>query len=122
MTGEYSFYTWNLKDFWTADTGTDRYAAVVDVIRQLDATVIAVQEVIAADQATAMARLAELTGMTATVSAGSSGEAAADRPVYAEGSGGNRFVTGPAVVARFCCHRAPGQLPGLRRQRTSSTR
>ncbi|MDG4795196.1 hypothetical protein [Micromonospora sp. WMMD1082] len=96
---EYSFYTWNLKDYLSTDTDTDtyRYAAVVDVIRELGATVIAVQEVTAASQAAAMAqmaRLADLTGMTATVSAGGPGEAASDRPVYAGGAGGNRFATG----------------------------
>ncbi|MEU1813252.1 hypothetical protein [Micromonospora aurantiaca (nom. illeg.)] len=97
MPREYSFYTWNLKDFWAADADTDRCAAVVDVIRELGATVIAVQEVIAADQATAMARLArlaDLTGMTATVPAGDSGEADSGRPIYAGGAGGNRFATG----------------------------
>ena len=97
MSCESSVYTWNLRDFWASDADADRYAAVVEVIRELRPTVIAVQEVIAADQATAMvqlARLAELTQMSATVSAGSSGEADSDRPTSAGAAGGNRFATG----------------------------
>ena len=97
MPDEYSFYTWNLKDLWADEADTDRYAAVVGVLRELGATVVAVQEVIAADQAAAMsqlARLADLTGMTATVSPGGAGDADSHRPVYAGGAGGNRFATG----------------------------
>ncbi|MEV6927055.1 hypothetical protein AB0M46_21480 [Dactylosporangium sp. NPDC051485] len=99
MSGEYSFYTWNLKDFWAAGGDADRYAAVVEVIRDLGATVLAVQEVIAADQAAAMAqlaRLADLTGMTATVNTASTGSTGgADvQPVHAGGAGGHRFATG----------------------------
>jgi len=60
MPGDYNFYTWNLKDVWAADADADRYTAVIGVLRELGATVIAVQEVTAADQAAAMAQLARL--------------------------------------------------------------
>lgn len=108
------------EDLGANDADADRYAVVIGVVRDLDASVVAVQDVIAADQAAAMAqlaRLADLSEMTATVSAGGSGEPDSHQPTYAGGAGGNRFATGWLWRRRRRHRRGPGHLPGVRRQR-----
>lgn len=97
------FATYNLMDMFAGDDQAARYAQVAEVVAGLRADVVAVQELTAATQPVAeaqVARLAEMTGMTATVTAGG------QRPVHAAGAGGNRFAVGllwrnsPAIVAR----------------------
>ena len=56
------FTTYNLLNLFAADTAEDRqhYEAITGVIRALDADVLAVQEILAPDAATAAERLRRL--------------------------------------------------------------
>ena len=58
------FGTYNLLDLFAADSPEDRrhYEAVAGVIRDLDADVLAVQEILAPDAETAARRLRQLAG------------------------------------------------------------
>ena len=74
------FTTYNLLNLFAADTAEDRqhYETITGVIRALDADVLAVQEILAPDAATAaerLRRLADDAGMRCEVpgSAGSAG-------------------------------------------------
>src|SRR5580704_18997662 len=76
------FTTYNLLNLFASDTAEDRqhYETITGVIRALDADVLAVQEILAPDAATAaerLRRLADDAGMRCEVpgSAGSAGSA-----------------------------------------------
>src|SRR2546429_9245413 len=78
------FTTYNLLNLFAADTAEDRqrYQTITGVIRALDADVLAVQEILAPDAATAaerLRRLADDAGMRCEVpgSAGSAGPSGA---------------------------------------------
>ena len=60
--GSVRFGTYNMLDLFAADSAEDRrhYELVVGVIRSLDADVLAVQEILAPDAATAAGRLRAL--------------------------------------------------------------
>jgi endonuclease/exonuclease/phosphatase family metal-dependent hydrolase len=95
------FATYNLRDL-TLDSPLDReqlhrFEQAGQVIRALDADVVAVQEIISDDPQWAgqcLARLADLTGLSATVVPGRAGEDDAQDPRYAIGVGGHRFHVG----------------------------
>ena len=79
--GTVRFGTYNLLDLFGADTAEHqrRYETVTEVIRELDADVLAVQEILAPDAGTAARRLRQLasdTGLCCEVP-GADGEAAA---------------------------------------------
>jgi endonuclease/exonuclease/phosphatase family metal-dependent hydrolase len=84
------FGTYNLLDLFGSDTAADRqhYEMIVEVIRGLDADVLAVQEVLAPDERLAFGRLRQLaddTGMSCVVPAA---EGASERVALAAGSHG----------------------------------
>lgn len=93
--------TYNLLDL-TLDSVRDReqlqrFEQAAEVIRSLDADVVAVQEIISDSPNWAgkcLGRLADLAGMTATVTAGWAGEDDAQDASYAIGAGGHRFHVG----------------------------
>lgn len=92
--GAVRFTTYNLLNLFAADTAEARqhYEAIVAVIRALDTDVLAVQEILAPDAATAaerLRRLADDAGMRCEVpgSAASAGSAAPDAAVAFGGHG-----------------------------------
>ncbi|MEU1813360.1 endonuclease/exonuclease/phosphatase family protein [Micromonospora aurantiaca (nom. illeg.)] len=101
------FATYNTKDLFANDDpdSVRRYGWVAEVIAELDADVVAVQEITATTQPAAealLAHLAEMTGMTATISPATGPGGA----VYAAGAGGHRLAVGllwrkdPAIVVQ----------------------
>src|SRR5580704_16198147 len=89
------FTTYNLLNLFAADTARDRqhYETITGVIRALDADVLAVQEILAPDAATAaerLRRLADDAGMRCEVpgSADPSGSAGPSGSVGSAGSAG----------------------------------
>src|SRR5690349_4721508 len=64
QSGTVRFGTYNLLDLFGADTAEHQrhYETVTDVIRELDADVLAVQEILAPDAGTAARRLRQLAG------------------------------------------------------------
>src|ERR1700749_949198 len=93
------FTTYNLLNLFAADTAEDRrhYETITGVIRALDADVLAVQEILAPDAATAaerLRRLADDAGMRCEVpgSAGSAGPAGSGGSAGPSGAGAGSEV------------------------------
>src|SRR5690242_11241924 len=113
-----TFTTYNLLNLFAADTAQDRqhYETITEVIRALDADVLAVQEILAPDAATAaerLRRLADDAGMRCEVpgsagSAGPSGAGAGGGPEVAVAFGGHGYHVG--LMWREGIEPVPGSL------------
>jgi endonuclease/exonuclease/phosphatase family metal-dependent hydrolase len=102
------FTTYNTLDLFADESaaGREHYRMVVEVVRNLDPDVLAVQEIRADDQQTAQARLGQLaddTGMTGAVPGAGGGQA---RPVLAMGTRGYHL----GVLWRPGIEPVPGSL------------
>jgi endonuclease/exonuclease/phosphatase family metal-dependent hydrolase len=112
------FTTYNLLNLFAADTAEDRqhYETITGVIRALDADVLAVQEILAPDAATAaerLRRLADDAGMRCEVpgsagSAGPSGAGAGGGSEVAVAFGGHGYHVG--LMWREGIEPVPGSL------------